>query len=888
MSLAASLASDGMRPASFLPAVKCSDCGHEIEISAMGEHICPQATKPEPPAANPYQPTPYQSNPYQSDAYQPKTYQSNPYKANPYESVYMSNPFDAASPPVSPPMPSGPMNANGFPATSPLQYSQPVPQASPQPPVQMPAIPVINQPRPTRNSRPSLPRINPNAANMPFLPKPTRTDSPISPAMSSRSGGSMSGRPSVMRGATSPMPRTPGIFDLQPPSPEFSANLDCAFPPFPTSSNRPSTSRGRKTTSEVPSRKSSRQDSRMGNDFENNNTANEDGSYRVDTPTDMAYDGSRQRPIEHEIPKPLDRQQGSFSNPNHINEVSPIASEPMPSRPSTSGSNGSRPLTAGSNFSRPGAPVPLKVETVPYRPERPSEDTVLSPRFLDQFSNEPTTILPLEPTSAPAAAASAERNIPAPLAFPARGDSIAGDQDRQRRPSLSTVIEDPANAPRPQFRARSSSRSAPRFDFRMDDAPPVPRPVQQYRQNSGHTPSESGSSTMSSFRSNNSSVRGSSPGESPASSVDIMSPLSSVASSQQGDDDRMRVAGLSFQQHKSKPSMRNEEPGLRAEQPSSKSPPRNVAKPAPTSGPMQSADPTSAPGYNPSLESPMDPALQNRRIMEPNYNAGNTRPPLGRTATAPLPDRNMPHSPMPPLPETPLDGPFETSPDETDRGMNTPGRNRSRSNAAPPQQTGYNNPGAYGMDSQLPPPPPIPQETNRQYPVARRPSISTRKPPCRGCGLQIEGKSVKAADGRLTGRWHKACFTCKTCNEPFTTADFYVIDNQPYCEQHYHEKNGSLCHGCHRGIEGSYLETTSSTAIGTVDRKFHPRCFTCVDCRLVLSDDYFEIHGRVYCERHALAAMRVQQGRMANIPGGLNPARPNWTAERRTTKLMMM
>ena len=170
-----------------------------------------------------------------------------------------------------------------------------------------------------------------------------------------------------------------------------------------------------------------------------------------------------------------------------------------------------------------------------------------------------------------------------------------------------------------------------------------------------------------------------------------------------------------------------------------------------------------------------------------------------------------------------------------------------------------------------------------QTPSGRRPSA---RPSCRGCGKIIEGKSVKAADGRLTGRWHKACFTCRTCEQPFTTADFYVHANHPYCEQHYHEKNGSLCHGCHRGIEGQYLETTSSSSTGSDEKKYHPRCFTCHDCRMVLADDYFEINAKVYCERHALAAMRGQ----ARVAGpGLNaPDRRALTAERRTTKLMMM
>ncbi|KAG9812532.1 hypothetical protein KCU98_g20803, partial [Aureobasidium melanogenum] len=44
---------------------------------------------------------------------------------------------------------------------------------------------------------------------------------------------------------------------------------------------------------------------------------------------------------------------------------------------------------------------------------------------------------------------------------------------------------------------------------------------------------------------------------------------------------------------------------------------------------------------------------------------------------------------------------------------------------------------------------------------AKRPGTSS-KHICRGCSEPIQGKSVKAADGRLTGRYHKHCFVCKT------------------------------------------------------------------------------------------------------------------------------
>lgn len=101
---------------------------------------------------------------------------------------------------------------------------------------------------------------------------------------------------------------------------------------------------------------------------------------------------------------------------------------------------------------------------------------------------------------------------------------------------------------------------------------------------------------------------------------------------------------------------------------------------------------------------------------------------------------------------------------------------------------------------------------------ARKPK--TNKGKCRGCQELIHGKSVSSADGRLTGRYHKRCFVCTTCKEPFRTADFYILENQPYCGRHYHLLNGSMCMSCDRGIEGQYLETE-------LKQKFHPSCFTC-------------------------------------------------------------
>ena len=169
----------------------------------------------------------------------------------------------------------------------------------------------------------------------------------------------------------------------------------------------------------------------------------------------------------------------------------------------------------------------------------------------------------------------------------------------------------------------------------------------------------------------------------------------------------------------------------------------------------------------------------------------------------------------------------------------------------------------------LSPAPPPPPPSSSSSPT-RKPAVAN-KGSCRGCGELIKGKSVSSADGRLTGRYHRSCFVCKTCQEPFQTADFYVLDNHPYCARHYHQLNGSLCTSCDRGIEGQYLETE-------LKQKFHPHCFTCQDCHRILRDDYFEMNGKTYCEQHAFRA--AQQTSLLG-PGRRHP-------ERRTTRLMMM
>lgn len=156
----------------------------------------------------------------------------------------------------------------------------------------------------------------------------------------------------------------------------------------------------------------------------------------------------------------------------------------------------------------------------------------------------------------------------------------------------------------------------------------------------------------------------------------------------------------------------------------------------------------------------------------------------------------------------------------------------------------------------------------------RRPAPAS-KGNCRGCAQPIAGKSVKDSSGRLTGRYHRSCFVCRTCGNGFPTAEFYVYQNAPYCEHHYHELNGSLCRTCNRGIEGQYLETDAR-------EKFHPRCFTCSTCRIPLNADYYEVNGRKFCERHGQQAAAPRPNYLG--PGDYRPR----NVQKRRTRLLMM
>ncbi|KAI8824104.1 uncharacterized protein EV422DRAFT_493447 [Fimicolochytrium jonesii] len=145
------------------------------------------------------------------------------------------------------------------------------------------------------------------------------------------------------------------------------------------------------------------------------------------------------------------------------------------------------------------------------------------------------------------------------------------------------------------------------------------------------------------------------------------------------------------------------------------------------------------------------------------------------------------------------------------------------------------------------------EHNNKVYCAADYKNLVAEK--CRECDLPIEGETICALDSSF----HKECFVCKTCKEPFADRNFYVYDDEPLCNIHFHEKNNSLCGACGDPIEGPCAD------IAETGRRFHTNCWACCVCRTPLVSVYYSHNGRPYCEHdiHELYRREKSQNQRA-------------------------
>ncbi|KAL0263721.1 hypothetical protein SLS55_002702 [Diplodia seriata] len=759
---------DTERPISILPSIKCSDCGVEIEISKMADHICAgPAAEPEPVVAPPKATKNFfdrAANSIRSSTAHLKTGRSAPqlgidsgvaseYSILPIDmpelTVFEDKPFagraQATQDPLTPnsnpnsrsPSPAFLKSSTAFrkqPGLEPRAYSPTSPDQSNIDRANSPD-PIRRQPTPTHD----YPESDPSLA--PLSPRPNGSDSVFSRLNTLASGPfnvrerKASLRPEMAEEArpNSSHKRTPTMSSLRSRSKS-------------RTSSRGSNAMGHERQPSVASTERSRSSIRS-------------SGWPAPSPAPAENAGKRAPPPRPARPNEnvdafLEKLQGEANQPSLAGLMS-MRSQIVP-------------IQRDNNGTANKAAISL--------PRRPSEKVPPPPpkSLARNISNSSTNETP-EWWDTP------DKEKPAPE-----------PSQHGRKPSVADE-----NAKR--YPRRTSSRNISLKDLDLGPKPPVPQPPRlEVRPRGSHAPSDSGSSEASS-----------------------------------GYDHR-----------------------------SSRSTPPTSAGASPINEPFKP--------YRPFDQTPAAP--------RPGTSSG-PAPEMHRK-TSSISRRNAPESlpldppqlrTVPDAPESPMDPAIQ-------RGVFTPNR-PSDSSALPEIQS-------IVRDDEKPPMPPSPAEEQppikplqhtRTASLGKRPGTAG-KGNCRGCGEVIVGKSVKAADGRLTGRWHKQCFVCRTCHSPFQTADFYVIDNHPYCGHHYHQMNGSLCRGCNYGIEGQYLETERR-------QKFHPPCFACDTCRMPLRDDYFDVMGVVYCERHAWHAARQTGG---GPRGMLAPGDPRRNPERRRTRLMMM
>ncbi|KAJ3006679.1 hypothetical protein HKX48_009530 [Thoreauomyces humboldtii] len=122
-------------------------------------------------------------------------------------------------------------------------------------------------------------------------------------------------------------------------------------------------------------------------------------------------------------------------------------------------------------------------------------------------------------------------------------------------------------------------------------------------------------------------------------------------------------------------------------------------------------------------------------------------------------------------------------------------------------------------------------------------------PKCRECGEHISGETICALDATF----HKECFVCQVCKDPFPDKSFYVVDSDPLCRLHYHERNNSLCGGCRQPIEGPCAD------IAEMNARYHPDCWCCTTCSTPLTATYYSFGSRPYCERDIMKVYRAEK-----------------------------
>ncbi|KAI1291768.1 Paxillin [Halotydeus destructor] len=112
-------------------------------------------------------------------------------------------------------------------------------------------------------------------------------------------------------------------------------------------------------------------------------------------------------------------------------------------------------------------------------------------------------------------------------------------------------------------------------------------------------------------------------------------------------------------------------------------------------------------------------------------------------------------------------------------------------------------------------------------------------PRCAYCSQPILDKCVSALDQT----WHPEHFFCAHCGKQFGDDGFHEKDGKAYCRHDYFDLFAPKCGGCNNPITDNYVSALNS--------QWHPDCFVCRECRCpFVGGSFFDLDGFPYCETH--------------------------------------
>lgn len=107
---------------------------------------------------------------------------------------------------------------------------------------------------------------------------------------------------------------------------------------------------------------------------------------------------------------------------------------------------------------------------------------------------------------------------------------------------------------------------------------------------------------------------------------------------------------------------------------------------------------------------------------------------------------------------------------------------------------------------------------------------------CAHCQKPIVGRSVTAL-GKV---WHPEHFICFTCKEPFGGSTFYEHEGHAYCEPHYLNQFGKVCHKCNKPI--------ADNGIAALGKHYHREHFVCSGCEKPLGKEIYDFESKAMCK----------------------------------------